>query len=263
MPANFAHFKFGKLVLATLPMEEKKVILDAFDSFAVGVHGPDILFYYKPIGKNAVNQKGNRMHEEEAYPFFQKAKATYLSRNRREEDLAYLFGFICHFALDSTCHPIVEQTMAEKKVPHVLVESSFDRYLLLKSGHDPERYDTAKHVMVKEETIQDVSVYLEVTRKEARKCLKSIDFYSRPIRPRNAFKRNFLKLGMKVAGVYSSLYPMVIPEKKYHDLDDSDALLFHKMNKAVEFAKELITNYNSFIKDGNSLDERFKRNYEA
>ncbi len=263
MPANYAHYRFGKLVLTSLPVEEKKIVLDAMDSFNVGVHGPDVLFYYKPLHKNKINQLGNRMHEEKAFSFFEKAKGIYKARNGREEDLAYLFGFICHFALDSACHPLVEETMKAKNVPHVLVESSFDRKLLEKTGKNPEAYDTAKHVHLTETTIQNLVSYLSLERKEAEKCLRSIGFYSRFLRPMNLLKRSFLRIGTKIAGVYRSIYPMVIPEKSFHLLDDSDSILYQKMNEAVETAISLIANYNLYVKDVAELDERFQRNYEA
>lgn len=263
MPANFAHYRFGKLVLAVLPQPEKKIVLDAFDSYALGLHGPDVLFYYKPIRMNAVSRRGIALHDSEAYPFFVDSKEKYIGRKRREADLAYLFGFICHFALDSTCHPIVQRTMAEKNVPHLLVESSFDRSLMIKSGLQPERVDTARHVHCNEETIQDVSTYLCVSRGEAKKAISSFGFYARLLRPSNFAKREFLQIGMHVLGIYDSRYSAILPDRKFHDLDDSDSVLYQKMNIAVSLAKELIANYHLFVEDVESLDKRFRRNYEA
>lgn len=263
MPANYAHYRFGQLVLTSLPIEERKLVLYAMDSFNVGIHGPDVLFYYKPLCQNAINQRGNRLHEEMAFPFFEKAKEIYQGRNCPEEDLSYLFGFICHFVLDSVCHPIVEKTMKDKDVPHVLVESSFDRKLLEKTGKDPESFDTTQHIQLNETTIQDLVSYLSLGRNEAQKCLRSMRFYSHLLRPNNPLKRAFLRLGTKGFGVYDSVYKMVIPEKNYHELNESDSLLYRKMNESVMMAVSLIANSSLYVKDGAALDERFKRNYEA
>ena len=40
----------------------KRIIKKERYCFLLGVHGPDILFFYKALGKNKVNQKGVRMH---------------------------------------------------------------------------------------------------------------------------------------------------------------------------------------------------------
>ena len=44
----------------------KRIIKKERYCFLLGVHGPDILFFYKALGKNKVNQKGVRMHGEPA-----------------------------------------------------------------------------------------------------------------------------------------------------------------------------------------------------
>lgn len=54
--------------------------------------------------------------------------------------MAYLLGFGCHYILDSTCHPYVNQVAAEGKVSHTLFEKEFDRMLMYETGKDPLRF---------------------------------------------------------------------------------------------------------------------------
>ena len=49
MPGTYAHYAFGKKVLAQVDDEIKNIILKNMDLFLIGLHGPDILFYYKPL----------------------------------------------------------------------------------------------------------------------------------------------------------------------------------------------------------------------
>ena len=106
MPAAYAHYCFGKEVYKELPEKEKKWILEGKDAFLLGLHGPDLLFYYFPLVKNRVNQQGVHLHQELAADFFEKG----LKKYRQSEDpvlRAYLYGFICHFILDSECQPYI------------------------------------------------------------------------------------------------------------------------------------------------------------
>ena len=58
MPSTYAHYRFGKDVLDRLPAKQKQDIQEHPDLYNVGLHGPDLLFYYKPISHNPINQLG-------------------------------------------------------------------------------------------------------------------------------------------------------------------------------------------------------------
>ena len=58
MPSTYAHYRFGKDVLGRLPAKQKQDIQAHPDLYNIGLHGPDLLFYYKPISHNPVNQLG-------------------------------------------------------------------------------------------------------------------------------------------------------------------------------------------------------------
>lgn len=47
---------------------------------------------------------------------------------------AYLYGYLCHFMLDSECHPYIDLYMEEKDLGHLEIETDFDRYLMEKDG---------------------------------------------------------------------------------------------------------------------------------
>lgn len=46
MPSMYAHFVFGKNVYQKLPSDIKKIIKEHRELFFIGLHGPDIFFYY-------------------------------------------------------------------------------------------------------------------------------------------------------------------------------------------------------------------------
>ena len=58
-----------------------------------------------------------------------------LGRKRYKEDhdpvlRAYLYGFLCHYILDSECHPYISEYMEEHDLGHLEIETEFDRYLM-------------------------------------------------------------------------------------------------------------------------------------
>ena len=46
MPTTYAHDLFGKEVYKKLPSDMKALIRRYGDLYRIGLHGPDILFYY-------------------------------------------------------------------------------------------------------------------------------------------------------------------------------------------------------------------------
>ena len=58
MPATYAHYIFGKKVYRALPGELREMIKENKAAYLLGLHGPDLLFYYKPYSKNRINQLG-------------------------------------------------------------------------------------------------------------------------------------------------------------------------------------------------------------
>lgn len=69
MPSTYAHKRFGEKVLSALPEPLSGHLKKHLPEYYLGLHGPDLLFYYRPLGKNAVNGKGYKMHEERRRAF--------------------------------------------------------------------------------------------------------------------------------------------------------------------------------------------------
>ena len=72
MPTTYTHDVFGKMVYQKMPENLKEIAANHINSYRIGQHGPDILFYYHLFHANPVNQTGIEMHEEIAAPFFSK-----------------------------------------------------------------------------------------------------------------------------------------------------------------------------------------------
>ena len=146
MPSTYAHRCFGADVLTQLPEALQKKIEPYRALYDIGLHGPDLLFYYKALQSNPVNRLGNAMHEQPGTVFFERARGVIRNAKNRDAALVYALGYICHFALDHSCHPYIEKKIKEIGVTHAEIEVEFDRMLLAKRGHNPLTHRLAGHI---------------------------------------------------------------------------------------------------------------------
>ena len=63
MPSTYAHRRFGTNVLEHLPDELRAQLEQNRELYDIGLHGPDLLFYYHAAKSNPVGALGNAMHE--------------------------------------------------------------------------------------------------------------------------------------------------------------------------------------------------------
>ena len=73
------------------------------------------------------------MHKEKARAFFTQGMAQ-VRETGDEALLAYLLGFGCHYLLDSSCHPFVNEMNDKGRISHSLLEIEFDRFLMEENG---------------------------------------------------------------------------------------------------------------------------------
>lgn len=255
MPSTYAHYIFGQQIRGRLSGYERKVIDKYPELFNIGLHGPDILFYYRPLGKNKVNQLGSRMHSESGAKFFVHAAKVLHTHDQYEKHLAYVYGVLCHFALDVTCHGYVEQTVKETGLAHIAVEGELDRKLMIMNGENPVSRRLTGHIvpsMKNAVIIKDF--YRGITAKEVKKALNGIVFYDRILVCPSKIKRMALYAALKVAGLYYDFHGFII---KYHEngfCREQIRRLLHLYEKAVPLADKLICEYKPFLEGSATLD---------
>lgn len=139
MPAAYAHMVFGMEVTAILPISAQESINRHPELFGIGLQGPDILFYYHPSVTQAYVLYGHNIHKRPAADFFRYAlvQLEKLAELEKEKATAYLMGFLCHFILDSNCHPIVRKHTIPGEASHRQIEREFDRFLMEKDKIRP------------------------------------------------------------------------------------------------------------------------------
>jgi hypothetical protein len=262
MPTTYAHYRFGCDVLATLPEDIQALVRSHRQLYDFGVHGPDLLFYYRPLTKNRVNQLGYRSHERTGLDFFVQAAKAVKASPRQEAALSYLLGVLCHFTLDRECHPYVAQK-EQTGASHSEIEASFDRYLMKKDGLDPLRHKVTAHLKPSELSALEISgFYPPLTQRDIYEAEKSMVFHLNLLIAPPGTKRKVL-LGAMKAARQTSMEDMLVPVTQNPKCRDSDRLLYQHYQDALELSGTLFPELLCYLEDGSPLGEGFDHTFGA
>ena len=255
MPATYAHYRFGQEVRKDLPEKEKKIVEEFPELFMIGLHGPDIFFYYKPFSKNRVRQIGHEMHRHAGEEFFAPAAEVVGEHSENHAYLSYLYGFICHFALDVACHGYVDEKIAKSGISHTEIEAEFDRMLMVKDGHDPIRYKPTGHIVPSEENAEIIQAFFgDVDSTQLLGTLKGMVTYLNLLVAPSKGKRFLINTILKLTGNYKELHGLMINYLANPDCADSTKELFKRYGEAKDMALLLIHEYGGFLEGKEELN---------
>lgn len=136
MPSIYAHTRFAGQAQKEFPEELRRSIRRFPQLFQFGAQGADFFFFYQPLFSTKIGNLGGWFHDLTGQEFFQRAAAHY-SDSPSEGAKVYLYGVLCHYALDSVCHPLIVQASSGKNPGHTELEVELDRVLLARDGKNP------------------------------------------------------------------------------------------------------------------------------
>lgn len=266
MPDIYAHYVFGEKMKKAMPNELRKVALFDEELFEIGLHGPDILFYYKlPVGRE-INRIGYAMHEKPGKEFFEQA-AAYIRRidgEKKDRAVSYLIGFLCHYTLDRACHGYVEKKMQASDVSHSTVETEFDRYLLIKAGKLPLKEKLTGHLVPSRKNASVIRHFFPGVRTEQiESTLKSMIVYNDIFVSDQPVIRGLTKTLMCLSGDYKGLRGLLMNGKEDKRCRDSSLRMEKLLNGAVQTGCELAANLLRYFEGIEELDERFTATFGA
>lgn len=264
MPAAYAHYIFGKKVYHKLPSDIQEIIKMNPEAYWIGLHGPDLLFYKNPLVKNKVNCLGHYLHTAPAVGIFERGKYLY-QQEPSYVLLSYLLGFLCHFTLDSECHPYISMYMEEHGVGHNEIETDFDRSLMEESGYDPVLFDATRHLKRDQETEEKIALmYDGVSSKEIGQCIEGFHFYVNMLRCPAKAKAKIFKTVMNFIDRSHNFSGLVMDGEKNEACKESTVFLRDRLNKSVPVAVQLIEEYVDcveLIDAYDALPKRLNRNF--
>ena len=147
MPGIATHHVFGTDVFAAAVHVDEAQVGKAgnLDAFLLGNQGPDPLFYLAAtLSDRQLRRIGSTMHRYNTVELMQAMHERFIADGTDTVLAAYALGFMCHYILDSTVHPLVyaqEYAICSKgveplrgewphRVVHATIETSIDEYVL-------------------------------------------------------------------------------------------------------------------------------------
>ncbi len=244
MPAIFTHIQFGKEVAKTLPKELRELIERHLPTFYLGTQGPDILFYHKPLRskkKNPIRKLGWDMHAETGAPFFEKV-AKILDDHPTEGQIAYAVGFLCHFTLDKTCHPFIDEH-AVNGLSHGKIEAELDKRYFQKAGYPKRGVNAAKLFFPFEEAKQASASLLGVPEKNMQIAVRSMKKINRLFSHKCGLVHGFCHSVLTVAGMNKIFGEMFLYKKEDARCAPLLPTIVSLFEGAIPVAREKIIEY--------------------
>ena len=213
MPAIYAHYRFGVEVLKQMPGDIRRTVNRFRRLYDVGLHGPDIFFYYNPLRQTKAGSLGSRLHRQSGKDFFTRA-CRGLRMEPSQAGEAYLYGLLTHYCLDTFCHPYISEKVRQGEVSHVEIEAEFERFLLERDGKTPAcSQDLSPHMQLTDGECQTAAgFYTGVKPGDIRAAVKSMALITKSLAVPAGARRNIMRKGI---GLFSQTYAgVIIPEEE-------------------------------------------------
>lgn len=261
MPTTYAHYSFGERVRTGLQKDIEELILENLPLYQIGQNGPDILFYHNPLGHDFVNELGHEIHRQSGLQFFLKARSTLMKNDAQRPATAYVLGVLCHFMLDTECHPLVRQ-MESEDFTHNRIEAAFDQALMERDGLDPMSYRPTRHIKPRADFAAVISPFYEgVSPKQIEESLRSMRRALNLFVSPGVGKRFFVVAGMKLAGQYEALSGLLMERNPDPGHIVHNRELMTAYEEAVPKAVFQVNQLYKAIKENGPLDRRLDRNF--
>ncbi|MDO4295190.1 MAG: zinc dependent phospholipase C family protein [bacterium] len=261
MPAIYAHERFGKMVYQQMDSKMKQAIRANKELFEIGLQGPDFLFFYKFYERNRVNQVGYDLHEEPVREFLTHSLRIVKERGKYSPEAVYIYGFICHFVLDSECHWYVEQQVKKTGVGHLEIESELEKVLMKKDKHFLLSYPVWKIIPTSRKVAKCMAqFYPEITVDELQKALIDMRFCKYILANPTPGKRKVVDLLMRMTGQYHELKGHMLRVKTNPRCVETVKELLNLYDAACKLAPYLIQEYQETVFEKKPWNPRFNRN---
>ncbi len=280
MPSFLTHCLFAEDVLGLIEDERaKEKIKDRMALYYLGAQGPDIFFYYKAkpwVKYDGVEKLGHLMHDDKTADFFINSldyikkigKSGYTDKYCAYSDLlAYIAGYLCHFALDQSAHPLIHyragiDTQKNKETHryhnyHKLLESAIDAYMLeFKKNVQAYKYKSYRLIEDSKHFTECIgNFYAEVIKKvygikisgnqaatAVTDMIEILKIFYDPLGIRRVFFRCFEFLMNKKGEITTAMHPRKL-NSKIDYLNLNHEINLHPCSKYIKSSKSFIDLY--------------------
>ena len=239
MPSFYSHYYFGCLVYDKLTHHIQEVVCKYRNLYDAGQNGPDVLLYHAALKGSEIASMNHSIHRQSGEAFFK----NFLDDELSEQELAYLFGFVCHFVFDALCHPYIEQYKNDTQISHMYLEMEFERFLLLKNRLDPFHYDLTTHIHPSIDLVKVMASIFQIDEAEVKKTLNKMKRMYTYTRPSSPLKRKMIYFVMVHFIKKPYLKDFVMAQHGKKECEASNLQCFHIMQEAIDIAVLCISDF--------------------
>ena len=256
MPATYAHYRFGCQMLGCMPADISRTAKRYRRLYDVGLHGPDLFFYYRPGIPAKLRVLGHKFHIQTGREFFSRICRS-LRLEPSEAAQAYLYGVLCHYVLDSACHPYVEEQAREGLVSHTRLETEFDAFLFNLDGkRTSAQRDLSRHIRLMPEECETVARFYPGTEgRQIASCVKSMAAIRKLLGLPEGDPRKLVSGVMSAASREFS--QMVIGPEPDIRCEDMLQPLFQRYDRAVRRFPDMLVQLGAHLTYNAPLGEEF------
>ncbi len=207
MASSITHAYFVMDVYDRLGIRSKELLVDHKELLKTTAQSMDVLFFYNITnfkkGK-VMRDFGHYFHNHKTLEFFS-TLIHYIKLNHHQYDpevMAFLYGMLSHYVLDSTMHPyVIYKTGHFKKSDpdtykynhrHADLEAYFDNYLIrLKGNKKPNKFKYHKHCFNVDDINKGLVEVMDFTYKEVFGISNFHKYYLKSIKQMRFFFRVF------------------------------------------------------------------------
>lgn len=254
MPAGYAHYRFGKLLLPVLPAHVRQTIQRFRRMYDAGLQGPDFFFCYNIFLKTPTGALGSTFHHQTGQEFFPVA----CKGATTEAAKAYLYGLLGHYCLDSICHPFVNQLVKIGEARHIPLESEFERFLLvLDKEPSPHTFDPGKYLKLTRGEANTVAAFYPGT--DGGKVAAGIR--NKALISEFLSHQRWQRLMPLVRKAAPTLWDHKIPENESEAMAPYVRELYSLYGQALEVYPEMLDQLIRHLETGEAFGEDFVRDF--
>ena len=264
MPSTYTHYRFGCDVSENVSGSIRQIIRKHQKEYDIGLHGPDLLFYYHPALSNSVNRAADVCHDMTGHDFFLPAAETAVRSSHQDAAVAYLYGVVCHYALDSICHPYVETYIQTGNATHTEIETSFDRALLLRDHLDPMHHPLCGHIHPSHASAELIAGFYPAAKPvHIYQSMRSMIFYNRLLAVPQKAVRKVILSAMRLSSRYEEAKGLLLPDQQNPRTVESDCSMYGLYQKAIRRAGDLLRQMEQHLSSGSGLGRAYDHTFGA
>lgn len=263
MPSFYTHYNFGKEVIHSLSSKIKNIIKQNDELFIFGNQGPDLFFFHILSALKGSNP-GSIMHDTSFKEIVDKARYNILKLGVHSPSNVYFFGLCCHFLLDATVHPTVDD-LESKNYTHLDIESELDRYFLNKNNEDEfkfNQYELVPSPDIAEYIYPIYAGFPEVSKELIYRSIKDMKLVKKIFQARGKRKEKFILNTLKFLKM-DGFSGQLIRQVPFKESENSNIILEKLYNDALDRAPSFLDEVYSYVYEGAEAPEEFRKDFNG